>query len=246
MEEPENVGLAEHPLAVLHRVSRAASSGAGLEIVLDELVTLTAEATGCDACLVYLAEPESGDFVLRAWRLPHEAVAHNICRTAGVRFDTLVEVSRSAWSDPRFECFGEILPRNCEAALSVPLFAGGATVGLLSIHHRAPRAHALEEIALLTFVGEQIACAVHRHRLAVENGFLREETLRLKRQLELRKIVERAKGILQRQFGLTEDQAYLRLRNESRRLRKPMAELARVILLEAGLAHGREASRAAG
>ena len=91
-----------------------------------------------------------------------------------------------------------------------------------------------------------MAAAVHRHRLVAENEFLREETVRLKHQLELRKIVERAKGILQRQFGLTEEQAYLRLRNESRRLRKPMAELARVILLNAGATNGREASRAAG
>jgi uroporphyrinogen-III synthase len=222
------------------------SSGAGLEIVLDELVTLTAEASSCDACLVYLAEPESGDFVLHSWRLADEAVPNTIRRTEGARFDSLVAISRNAWADPRLECFGEVLPEHCEATLSVPLFAGGATVGLLSIHHLAPRAHTPEEIALVTFVGEQMACAVHRQRLVAENEFLREETQRLKRQLELRKIVERAKGILQRQFGLTEEQAYLRLRNESRRLRKPMAELARVILLDAGSTSGREASRAAG
>ena len=83
MEEPENVSFAEYPLAVLHRVSRTVSSGAGLEIILDELITVTAEAFGCDACLVYLADSESGDFVLHTWRLPHEAVPNNIRRTAG-------------------------------------------------------------------------------------------------------------------------------------------------------------------
>ena len=53
----------------------------------------------------------------------------------------------------------------------------------------------------------------------------------MKRQLETRKLVERAKGILQRQLSLTEEDAYLRMRNESRRLRRPMKELAEAIIL---------------
>ena len=53
----------------------------------------------------------------------------------------------------------------------------------------------------------------------------------MKRQLETRKAVERAKGILQRRQNLTEEEAYLRLRNESRRLRRPMKDLAEAIIL---------------
>jgi uroporphyrinogen-III synthase len=53
----------------------------------------------------------------------------------------------------------------------------------------------------------------------------------MKRQLETRKVVERAKGILQRQLSLTEEDAYLRMRNESRRLRRPMKDLAEAIIL---------------
>jgi uroporphyrinogen-III synthase len=49
--------------------------------------------------------------------------------------------------------------------------------------------------------------------------------------LEARKLVERAKGILQVKYNLTEEQAYLRLRGESRRLRRPMRDLAEAIIL---------------
>ena len=52
----------------------------------------------------------------------------------------------------------------------------------------------------------------------------------MKRQIEIRKIVERAKGILQRKYGFTEEDAYLHLRNESRRQRRPMRELAEDII----------------
>ena len=58
----------------------------------------------------------------------------------------------------------------------------------------------------------------------------------MKRQLETRKAVERAKGILQRRHNLTEEEAYLRMRNESRRLRRPMKELADAIILAEELA----------
>jgi two-component system, response regulator PdtaR len=53
----------------------------------------------------------------------------------------------------------------------------------------------------------------------------------MKRTLEARKLIERAKGILQYKHGLTEEEAYLRLRNESRRLRRPMRDLAEAVIL---------------
>jgi uroporphyrinogen-III synthase len=69
-----------------------------------------------------------------------------------------------------------------------------------------------------------------------------EETLEMKRQLETRKLVERAKGILQQRHNLTEEEAYLRLRNESRRLRRPMKELAEAIILAEDLSRKTESA----
>ena len=48
---------------------------------------------------------------------------------------------------------------------------------------------------------------------------------------QTRKAVERAKGILQKRQSLSEEEAYLRMRNESRRLRRPMKDLAEAIIL---------------
>ncbi|HET8549179.1 MAG TPA: ANTAR domain-containing protein, partial [Bryobacteraceae bacterium] len=59
-------------------------------------------------------------------------------------------------------------------------------------------------------------------------------------QLETRKLVERAKGILQSRNRITEEEAYLRLRNESRRLRRPMRDLAEAIILAEDLARKSE------
>jgi uroporphyrinogen-III synthase len=64
-----------------------------------------------------------------------------------------------------------------------------------------------------------------------ENQRLQEMAEEARRELETRKVVERAKGILQRNHNLTEEEAYLRLRGESRRMRRPMKELAEAIIL---------------
>ncbi len=54
----------------------------------------------------------------------------------------------------------------------------------------------------------------------------------MRRQLETRaKLSSAPRGILQRRQSITEEEAYLRMRNESRRLRKPMKELAEAIIL---------------
>jgi uroporphyrinogen-III synthase len=44
-------------------------------------------------------------------------------------------------------------------------------------------------------------------------------------------VVERAKGILQRDLGLSEEQAYLTLQRQSRQKRKAMKEIAEAIVL---------------
>jgi uroporphyrinogen-III synthase len=118
----------------------------------------------------------------------------------------------------------------------VPLVSGGDIIGVVNVHHRDSHEYAVETIGLLSFIGEQMGGAIARARLMDENARLQEETLEMRRQLETRKLVERAKGILQYKYNLTEEEAYLRLRNESRRLRRPMRDLAEAIILTEDLA----------
>ena len=134
-------------------------------------------------------------------------------------------------SDRRFKRFQALIEDTYEAFLSVPLVSGGEVIGVINVHHRKPHHHSADEMALLTFVGEQMGGAISKSVLAEQNARLLEETQEMKRQLETRKLVERAKGILQSKYKLTEEEAYLRLRNESRRLRRPMRDLAEAIIL---------------
>jgi hypothetical protein len=97
-------------------------------------------------------------------------------------------------------------------------------IGTINIYTREQRTFSDEEVGFVKAVAGQAA-------IAIENARLMSETLEMKRTLEARKLVERAKGILQQKYNLTEEEAYLRLRNESRRLRRPMRDLAEAVIL---------------
>jgi two-component system, response regulator PdtaR len=61
---------------------------------------------------------------------------------------------------------------------------------------------------------------------ATEVEILRREVEKLTQKLAARRILERAKGILQAEFGWTEEEAYLHVRRLSRQNRIPMREIA--------------------
>jgi response regulator NasT len=69
----------------------------------------------------------------------------------------------------------------------------------------------------------------------------RSENELLRRKLEARKLVERAKGVLIQRLGLSEPEAYRRLQKTAMDTRKTMAEVARAFLLTEDLGHLRAA-----
>ena len=108
--------------------------------------------------------------------------------------------------------------------LSVPLISRDKVIGTINIYTRdsAPVHRRRDRLRQ----GGRGA-GRHRHReRAADVG-----NLEMKRTLEARKLMERAKGILQHKHNLTEEEAYLRLRNESRRLRRSMRDLAEAVIL---------------
>jgi uroporphyrinogen-III synthase len=118
-----------------------------------------------------------------------------------------------------------------EALLSVPIVSDGQVIGVVNAHYKQSHAHTPEDVALVSFVGEQMGGAIARANLRKENARLRKETREARKQLETRKRMERAKGILQMRYHLSEEEAYFHLRNESRRVRRPMGEVAEAIIL---------------
>jgi GAF domain-containing protein len=173
-------------VALLHYISSIVSSDLSLEKMLPALIALTVETTHCDACLVYLVDRASNEVVLRASQLPHAAEIGNIRLKMGegitgwvAQHNAVVALSSNASADARFKTFPTLPEDTFDAFLSVPLVSGGDLIGVINVHHRAAHAHSGEEVALVSFIGEQMGGAIARSRLEErsENAVKRMEAL---------------------------------------------------------------------
>ena len=230
--------MSESQVSLFHRVSSIVSSNLSMDEMLGEVVGLTVQASDCDACLVYLIDHSSDEIVLRASQVPHANDLGNLRIKIGegitgwvAEHKSVVALPANAASDARFKRFQTLVEDTYQAFLSVPIVSGGELIGVINVHHRASHDHSSEEISTLIFIGEQLGVTISKNLLEEENARLLEETQEMKRELETRKLMERAKGILQQNHNITEEEAYLRLRNQSRRLRRPIRELAEAIIL---------------
>jgi two-component system, response regulator PdtaR len=87
-------------------------------------------------------------------------------------------------------------------------------------------------------LGPALDVAIHRFR---DIETMRRENETLRRKLESRKLVERAKGILMRRLGLSEPEAFRRIQKTSMDTRRPMADVAQALLLTEEVGHSRPA-----
>jgi uroporphyrinogen-III synthase len=118
-----------------------------------------------------------------------------------------------------------------EAFLSVPVMCRGRVVGVINLQNREPHEYSEREINLVSTIGFLVGAEIEMARLESEN-------LHLSEKLETRKLVERAKGILQRELRITEEEAYLTIQRQSRQRRKSMKEVAEAIVLSEDVKRG--------
>jgi len=214
---------------VLHEIGSRIAAADQFHEVLSRVLDFVTALVKCDSCFIYVL---AGDqLVLRASQNPHEDLVDRLKLGVGqgitgwvAEHREPVVLSKNASKDPRFQYFNELPEDNYEAFLSVPLLSRGRLVGVMNLQHRQPRNFSRREIRLISTVGFLVGAEVEMARLESENSDLSQ-------QLETRKLVERAKGILQRDLNLSEEQAYLALQRQSRQKRKPMKEVAEAIVL---------------
>ena len=140
---------------------------------------------------------------------------------------TAVVLDREAWSDWRFERFPEFLRNRFQAAVSVPLIDQGEVVGIVNICRVAAAVWQPREAAFLRSLSLPLGALVSHSRTRVK---LETEVEELSRKLADRKLLDRAKGLLQARHQWTEEQAYLQIRLASRQRRIPMRDIAREII----------------
>ena len=219
-------------LNFLHEIgSRMAGSGS-LRGALKRIVEFAVSIVKCDSCFVYVLEDD--ELVLRASKNPHPEEVDHLRLGVGegitgwvAKHQQPVAIARNAFHDPRFQFFNELPEDRYEAFLSVPILCRGRLVGVLNLQHRQPHFHTRREIRLLSTIGFFVGAEIEMARLEEKSSQLSDE-------LDARKVIERAKGILQQELAVSEEEAYLSLRKQSRQMRKSMKEVAESIIREHG------------
>jgi hypothetical protein len=119
-------------------------------------------------------------------------------------------------TDPHFEKFPEVLQYNLKRVMVAPLRTENDFFGLLTLGRAIDAPFDQPALDVAQRAGRLLTAVLERDSL--------------QHKLLERKLVERAKGILQQRRRLSEEQAYLLLRNNSRRRRMPMVNLAKEII----------------
>jgi uroporphyrinogen-III synthase len=225
---------------VLHEIGSRIAAAGPLQEVLSRVVQVASSLVQCDSCFVYVLEDDT--LVLRASKTPHPDDVDRLRLRVGegitgwvAEHRQPVAVERHAFEDPRFQRFNELPEDRYEAFLSVPVLSRGKLVGVINIQHRQPHDHSRREVQLISTIGFLVGAEIEMARLEVENTQLSE-------RLETRKVLDRAKGILQRDLGFTEEEAYLAIQRQSRQRRKTKREIAEAIVLAEELRRGRNGS----
>jgi uroporphyrinogen-III synthase len=225
---------------LLHEIGSRIAAADPLHAVLARVVDFVSTLVQCDSCFIYVLEEDA--LVLRASKTPHPDVIDRLKLRVGegitgwvAEHRQPVAVGTRAFEDPRFQTFNELPEDRYEAFLSVPVLSRSKLVGVINLQHRQPHSHTHREIQLISTIGFLVGAEIETARLEVENTQLSE-------RLETRKIVDRAKGILQRDIGLTEEEAYLTIQRQSRQRRKTKKEIAEAIILGDDLRRGKVSS----
>ncbi len=221
-------------LDLLSEVSRTIVSDHYLKEILQLIVTMTAKVMDSQICSIMLLDEKRNElFIAATQSLSQEYLSKpNLKVGQSISGKVVLEKRPITVLDVKKES-GYMYPdvaRNegIVSLLSVPMMLKDRAIGVINSYTRSEHQFRQEEISILQAVANQAA-------VAIENTHLSEEILTAKEALESRKVIERAKGILMKELGVSEDEAYKKIHKKSMDLRKTMKEIADAIILSSEL-----------
>jgi signal transduction protein with GAF and PtsI domain len=221
-------------LDLLSEVSRTIVSDHYLKEILQLIVAMTAKVMDSQICSIMLLDEKRHElFIAATQSLSQEYLSKpNIKVGQSISGRVVLEKKPITVLDVTKES-GYMYPEVARqegivSLLSVPMMVKDRAIGVINSYTKSEHRFKQEEISILQTVANQSA-------VAIENTHLSEEILTAKEALESRKIIERAKGILMKELGVTEDEAYKKIHKKSMDLRKTMKEIAEAIILSSEL-----------
>ena len=230
-EQDEKISeSAKDIIEALSKIGEAVTSDLYLEDILKLIVAVTAEVMDSKICTLMLLDPKRKELVIKATQsISREYINKNPLKLGeGIAGKVAVENKPESIYDiskNRLYKYHDIAKKEGLASLlCVPLHVKGKVIGVLTTYTSKPHHFSEYETHILQTVADQAAIVIENYRLVVETKVIKEE-------LENRKAIERAKGILMNEQGLSEDEAFKRIQKFAMNNRKSMREVADAIVI---------------
>ncbi len=217
-------------IEALSKVSHTIVSSGYLGEILNLIVAVTAEMMGSKICSIMLLDKTGQELAIKATQSlsknyrqkPPLKVARSVSGIAvrEKRTVTILDVR----DDKRFAYSELANEEGLVSLLCVPMMIKDRVIGVINTYTSSRHVFEEEEIKILQAIANQAA-------VAIENTNLMDDALANKEALVSRKMVERAKGILMKERGITEEAAYKFIQQQSMNIRKTMKEVAEAIIL---------------
>ncbi len=217
-------------ISALSKISRAISSDLYLEDILKLIVTVTAEVMNSRICTLMLLDDKRESISIRATQSISEEYTKkkSLAKGEGIAWRVVNGNKSIVVSDvlkePGYKYKDIAKKEGLVSLLCVPLAVKNRIIGVLNCYTSKLHKFSKTEVNVLTSVANQAAIAIENTELMVRTKVIQEE-------LETRKAVERAKGILMREEGLAEEDAFRKIQKYSMDRRKPMKEVAEAIIM---------------
>lgn len=224
-------------LEAISKVSKMITSNLYLEDILKLIVTVTAELMDSKISSLMLIDEKTGELVLKATQSMSDAynekpplkIGEGIAGKAALENTAIAVYDLSKEKEYKYKNIAA--KEGLQSLLSVPLSVKGKVIGVLNSYTSYPHKFTKNEMNILTSVANQAA-------IVIENAELMTKTRVVQEELESRKVVERAKGILMREQGMSEEGAFRKIQRESMNLRRSMRDIAEAIILADNMKRG--------
>jgi signal transduction protein with GAF and PtsI domain len=214
----------------LSEISKAITSDLYLEDVLKLIVTLTANMMKAKICALWLLDDKKKELRIRATQAMSDAYLKERSIKYGEGIVGLVAKEKkplvilNVLEDVRYKEKELAKKEKLVSMISVPMMVKKKLIGVINCYTTSEYKFIKSDVELMSTVANQAAVAIENTELMVKTKIVQEE-------LETRKKVEKAKGILMCNQNLDENQAYKIIRSSSMDKRVPMKDIAEAIIL---------------
>ena len=219
-----------HQVETLARMSQTIAQGQYLREILQLVVTMTAEMMGSKVCSLMLLDEKGRELKIEATQSLSEAYKTKapVSVQGSVSGRAILEkkpvMVPDVSKDPQYTYPDIAKKDNLRSLLVMPMMVKDKAIGVLNCYTSELHLFPDDEIQLLQAVANQSGIAIE-HTRALEKAVEAQEAL------ETRKVIERAKGILMREQGLTEETSFRLIQRQAMDRRKSMKEVAEAIIL---------------